>query len=251
MKIIYTVQTYAVYFGILSSPFSTEGYLQPGRWYSTSGTLDITVNGYLVFNIKNNTNDTTTVNPAEWDGTAKIILTSFNPRKLTKKYVAFGDSVTKGAVWHPSYEDRNLNPYTAAYEYQIPTRIAKTLGVENNFVNEGVSGIGYIKIPTSGDKNLVTLIKEYDFTNVELVTIGAGPNDASYPLGTSGSAINDGTICGAIRDIIDYMRENYPKIQLIFIQATPYVSYTATNENNVWFAKGSGPNYWSLNDFDR
>lgn len=256
MKIVYEVGNYSIYIGILSHIYD-KSFSQIVYWTPTSGTLDIIADGYLILNIRSKTNpDNTIIDPAAWDGSVKIELTSFNPRKLTKKYIAFGDSVTKGAVWYPNTELGANDPYIANYEYQIPTRIAKALGIEDNFINAGVSGIGYLKIPQSGTQNLVDLIKSYDFTDVELITIGAGPNDFSYSLGTSGSTAGDGTICGAILEIINYMHENYPKTQLIFIQSTPCVQGdsglqpdgTFLYERNVWITKTPGG--WSLNSFD-
>ena len=171
-----------------------------------------------------------------------------NSRDLIGKYIAFGDSLTKGAVWYPTYEEAvEHSPIIASYEYQIPTRIAKALGIENDFINEGRSGIGYVTVPSSGNQTLVDLIKSYTFTNVELVTIQAGPNDISKPLGTSAAIAEDGTICGAIKEIINYMRESYPTVQLIFIQSTPCLP----PPYDTWSGKGSGINSWSLDDFDK
>ena len=154
------------------------------------------------------------------------------------KYVAFGDSLTWGAVWDM---DQTTSLYQAAKKYQIPTRIAHAIGMENNFVNKAVGGFGYY----AGSQSMTDKIKEYDFTDVELVTIMAGVNDkanASHPLGSADNP-GTGTICGAIKEIIDWFNSNYPKVQLIFIQPTPS-GHLVDN----WGGTLAGG--WSLNTFD-
>ena len=159
--------------------------------------------------------------------------------RLIKKYVAFGDSLTVGAVWNAVND--GTDSHRVLNYMKIPHRIAVALNMEGAYENMGVGGIGYVtKI---ADKNIVDMVKEYDFTDVELVTFMAGPNDTYVSLGFYDSEAGDGTICGAIREIIDYMRENYPKVQLIFIQATPNCPPSI---GTPW----SGRMYWSLDDFD-
>ena len=174
-----------------------------------------------------------------------------SPRSLEKQYVAFGDSITRGSVWNAE-SHKSENWHQAPYKWRIPTRIARAIGSEDSFVNAAIGGIGYITSVEVGgiQKNLVDVIKAYDFTNVEVVTIGGGPNDITQKLGFSDAERNDGTICGAIREIIEYMRANYPKVQLIFIQSTPFAGYTNGQPNNVWTTRGNNGQYWTLDEFD-
>lgn len=168
---------------------------------------------------------------------------ALNVRSLGGKYVAFGDALSLGSVWNTA------NDGTASHrckeEWRIPARIARAIGAQNNFANEAVGGIGYVTKATIGgnQKNIVDLVKAYDFSGVELATFMAGPSDAAVTLGFSDSEAGDGSLCGAIREIIDYMRTNYPKVELIFIQSTPYVG----PDKDVWAGRG----VWSLNDFDK
>lgn len=176
---------------------------------------------------------------AEWFETGK------GDYAVSKKYVAFGDSLTWGAVW-PATQGQTL--YQAAYKYQIPTRIALATGLIDNFVNEGVGGIGYVH--ASGGQTITSKILNYDFTGVELVTIMGGANDATYPGGedlgsADSSTVGDGTICGAIKSIINYIKTNYSKTQIVFIQLPPCRNYV-----DQWGTPLSDSN-WSLNDFDR
>lgn len=159
---------------------------------------------------------------------------------VIKKYVAFGDSLSKGAVWGAS---EGQSAHITEEQYKIPTRIAIALGAIENYDNQAVGGIGYI---TKIDgQNIVDLVKAYDFSDSWIMTCMAGPNDYTAHLGTADdSEANDGTICGAILEIIQYMRTNYPKVQIVFIQSTPFGS-----NPDVWNSKTTGG--WSLNDFER
>lgn len=166
---------------------------------------------------------------------------SVNARHLLGKYVAFGDSLMYGAVWSP---DVGGTLHQCAENLRIPTRIARAVGAVNDFANEAIGGIGYVK--KQGGQNLVDQITGYGngLANVELITIHAGANDKKYvvdntPLGTLDA------ICSAIQTIITFLKTNYPKVQLVIIQPLPS-GYDATYD--PWSKKGSCG--WSMNDFD-
>lgn len=159
---------------------------------------------------------------------------------VSGKYVAFGDSVTWGAIWDL---DQTTSLYQASIDYQIPTRIAIATGMENNFVNEGEGGTGYYN--EGAGQSITEKIMAYDFTGVDLVTIMGGVNDkplSDHPLGTAENPAA-GTICGAVKSIIDWFSANYPAVQIVIIQPTP--SGHLSDPWNGTLAAG-----WSLNDFD-
>ena len=165
------------------------------------------------------------------------------------KYVAFGDSLTYGAVWNDE-NNKALAPHRVKTEWQIPSRIAAAMGFGGNYYNAAVGGAGYV-YSTSGTPTIGESIKAYtgyDTDNVSLVTVMGGANDKlrpEVPLGDATSAADDGSICGAIRGVIAWFKENHPKIQLIFIQPTP----SGLSESiDPWTGRGGGG--WSLNDFD-
>lgn len=172
-----------------------------------------------------------------------IAITPEIPYKTTGKYVAFGDSLTYGAVWSPT---SGTSLHRVKTEWQIPTRIALATGMIENFVNEAIGGIGYLKLESG--ENLVSLIGDYSFDGVELVTIMAGANDKSgFNLGTSADSASENTICGAIRNIIQTIAEKNPKTQIIIIQPTP--SGVDGSTQDVWSTIPSGWK-WSMNQFD-
>lgn len=163
--------------------------------------------------------------------------------KSGAKYVAFGDSITCGAVWSAS---SGTELHQVKNEWRIPTRIALATGMLDNYANEAVGGIGYLK--EQDGQNLIGQISNYTFTDVELVTIMAGANDKSgNALGTYTDAATANTICGAIRNIIQTIATKNPKTQIIIIQPTP--SGVDGNSQDVWSTVPSGWQ-WSMNQFD-
>lgn len=67
MKIHYSVANYDVHFGILET-MNSSSYIEFGSWRTTSGTVTVTQNGYLTFNIRSHSDSTAAINPSDWDG---------------------------------------------------------------------------------------------------------------------------------------------------------------------------------------
>ena len=176
-------------------------------------------------------------------GDWKKIAETLDAYKTDHKYVAFGDSLVYGAVWSAT-EGTALHQVKS--EWRIPTRIALATGFINQYVNEAIGGIGYLK-EVSG-QNLIDQIGDYTFTDVDLVTIMAGANDkAGYDLGTKDDTAETETICGAIRNIIQTIVGKNPKAQIIIIQPPP--SGVNGNTDDVWSTIPTGWE-WSMNQFD-
>lgn len=176
-------------------------------------------------------------------GTWKNWINANDPYGLSigTKYVAFGDSLIWGAVWDM---DQTTPYYRASAKYQIPTRIANSVGMIDDYENLGIGGAGYYAAP-SGNVSVTNAILAYDFTNVELVTIMSGVNDkadSNHPLGSADNP-TEGTICGAVKQIIDFFANNYPRVQIVFIQPTP-----SGHLSDPWAGRLAAG--WSLNDFD-
>ena len=224
---------------------SESGYTN-GHWYYHNGTA--WVDGGAVGGVSLDTSLTIAGAAADAKATGDTITSLSNDIDTVKadlhyrqgKYVAFGDSIVWGSVWSPI---AGTNYHRVREEWRIPTRIAIANGFAENFSNEGIGGIGYLK--KQDGQNLIEQIAEYDFTGVDLVTIQAGGNDkVSYELGTSADAFGAETICGAIRNIIEIITEANPKTQIIIIQPTP--SLIDGTVGDIWF---DGPR-WSLDQFN-
>lgn len=156
-------------------------------------------------------------------------------------YYAFGDSLTYGAVWTP----KDTSPYyqitQASVINQIPSRIANAIGASISFANKGVGGAYFVG---TGTNKIITAIQAQDLSNAKIITIAGGRNDSENTLGDKTSTSGDGTICGAIREILDYVTTNYKKLQIVWIGVTPNTRDNSTVFTRV-FAGG-----WSLNSFD-
>ena len=169
--------------------------------------------------------------------TVSMVTESGAGRSLSGKYVAFGDSLTLGAVYSTT---PGGSLHYANRAYRIPARIARAVGAFDNYEAVAVGGIGYTH-PVS-NQTLVDLITSQGtsfYNGVELVTVMGGANDKLTADGTLDA------ICEAISQIIAYFHENYPTIQLVFIQPLP----SGLDEtHNPWTGRGLGG--WSLVDFD-
>ena len=161
-----------------------------------------------------------------------------NPSR--KQYYAFGDSLMYGAVW----QDQAGGGHTvtqASKEYQIPTRIANAIGAAETMHNQSVGGSYFVG---DGANTIMSAIQSVTMTGAGLITVAGGRNDSDNALGDKNSTVNDGTICGAIKAIIEYIQTNYPKTQIVWIGVTPNTSDNSTVFTKV-FTGG-----WSLNSFD-
>lgn len=169
------------------------------------------------------------------------ILNSSPASPTSPLYYAFGDSLTYGSVWTPIDESPYYQITQASLINQIPTRIANAIGAANSFSNRGVGGSYFVG---TGTNKIITAIQNQDLSNAKIITIAGGRNDSENTLGDKTSTSGDGTICGAIREILDYVTTNYKKLQIVWIGVTPNTSNNATVFTRV-FAGG-----WSLNSFD-
>lgn len=160
---------------------------------------------------------------------------------MKKKYIAFGDSLTYGMLWNTNSNGKAVLTRAETGSW-IPDRIANAVNC-SEYTNCGVGGMGYVITTEDNPDTILTHIKKQNITDCNLITVMAGRNDGLAALGTRASVAADGTICGAIREIIEYIRFQNKSCQIVIIQVTPYTSankpFTATSTSG-----------WSLNDFD-
>lgn len=154
-------------------------------------------------------------------------------------YYAFGDSLMWGALWNGTADNPVITQ--APSGSRIPDRINHAIK-GSDYNNCSVGGMAYT-VANGNIPKMIDYIRTLDISNADLITIAGGRNDGSSPLGTSNSSAGDGTICGAIREIIEYIRGVNPSCQMVVIQVTPY-----TSNNNPWTATSSSG--WSLDSFD-
>ena len=164
------------------------------------------------------------------------------PYQTMPKYVAFGDSLMWGSMWIEQ-EGGTAKIVRCAVNDQMPTRIAQAIGSMYNFQNQAVGGMAYINGPGVTTPTMEEKIKSVDLSGTRIVTLGGGRNDSANPLGTSASLANDGTICGAIKSILDYLTTTFPFMQIVFTQVTP----STNNPDDIFTKKTTGG--WSLDDY--
>lgn len=157
----------------------------------------------------------------------------------SRKYIAFGDSLMWGALWNGTSSDPVVTQ--APLGKRIPDRICNAVRCDT-YENLAIGGMAYTHENGSIQK-MIDWIKAHDISGANLITIAGGRNDGSAQLGTSSSASGDGTICGAIREIVEYIRQVNAACQIVVIQVTPY-----TSANSPWTATSTSG--WTLNSYD-
>ncbi|MBQ0088986.1 MAG: SGNH/GDSL hydrolase family protein [Prevotellaceae bacterium] len=174
---------------------------------------------------------------SEWENTKYNFGELFPLRQ--KKYLAFGDSLTFGALWN----DATPTITQASYGSRIPDRIANAVNCKE-YVNYGVGGMGFVQKSTSNPDTILDHMKKQNIKDASLITVMAGRNDGNIQLGTKDSVEADGTICGALKEVINYIRNQNKTCQIVIIQTTPN-----TSSNNPFGARSNVG--WTLNDVDR
>ena len=164
-----------------------------------------------------------------------------NPYFRDKTYLAFGDSLSYGALWNTGLDGAAVIT-RASVGSRIPDRIANAVNCAH-YENLSVGGMAFCKAGTS-TPTFLNYIKSQDIRSADLITLMGGRNDGDYPLGTSESEPGENTICGQIAAIIEYIRSVNSACQIVVIQVTPY-----TGENQP-FSRVYHNGEWSLDSFD-
>ena len=171
------------------------------------------------------------------------IVDDLSAYKIDVIYSAFGDSLTLGAVWD---DDPATHWYQCDLINQMPTRIANAIG-STNFKNYGVGGSRFVQ-QQPGDNLIGDMIKSVDLSEHDIITIGGGGNDRSTTLGDGDTATaNDGTICGALVDIFEYLNNLYPELQIVMYGVSPMPLPDQTDPQYIYTRKFGGG--WNLNDY--
>ena len=124
-------------------------------------------------------------------------------------YVAFGDSITHG------YK-RTVGGAAQLTDYPYPQTVGNILQM---IPREGANtGSGYIALQSN--RNAVSIIDAYDFSNVNLATLFFGTNDwnANIPLGTiNDTTTNPTTIYGGIKHCVEKIINENAQTTIILI----------------------------------
>ena len=168
--------------------------------------------------------------------------------KSQDNYVAFGDSITHG------YQ-KTVNGVDTISNYQYWKTVGNVLKL--NAVEGANTGSGFVKV--QGNKNALRIIEDYDFTDVNLVTLAFGTNDwnGNIPLGTiddpaingnvntNGTYTNDtNTIYSAIKYCVEKILSVDPKITIILI--TP-INRSQVGSSGATLTKEGNWGYGAIN----
>lgn len=142
---------------------------------------------------------------------------------VNAKMLGVGSNLMTGSVWTSGEFD-----HLADVENRPYSIVAKALNIlDDNVLYKLMSSAGIIY--DSGNGNLVSRIKETDITSYDVIFTQMHYLDLEYfSLGSVASTANDGTVCGAIKDLMTYIRTNNSNCRLIIVGAPPVV-YTTGN----------------------
>ena len=141
-------------------------------------------------------------------------------------YYSFGDSLTVGIT---SGDTGNWSGYPLY------------VGLAANLIshNCAVGGTAYLR--PLNDRTAIDDIKDANIENADLITLAFGRNDSYQPLGTSSDTSGDATVCGKLKEILDYISEENPMAQIVVITPTPTTD---------WGFEDEEPGGWSIDDMN-
>lgn len=137
------------------------------------------------------------------------------------KMLSVGNSILTGAVWQNGSFVENCSYNNAPYGI-----IANAMGIEQTNVNHTLlSDTGLVYKPNVSGRNFLEQIKATDISDFDVILTHIWIADMrTTPLGSDASYAGDGTIAGAVLDLVNYISNNNSKAQLILVSAPP-VSY--------------------------
>ena len=147
-----------------------------------------------------------------WTSWARVDSGNGNPNATM---LSIGNSILTGSV-HINGAYDHLSAYNNA-PYGV---IANAIGVlKNNVTHELHSSAGLIY--DGGNGSCLSVIKATDISGYDVIVTQVSYTDMQYPLGNINSVAGDGTIAGAVKDLVDYINTNNPQCQLLLIAAAP------------------------------
>jgi len=131
------------------------------------------------------------------------------------KMLSIGNSILTGSV-HTNGSFDHLVPYESS-PYGC---IANAIGIPRvNVSHELHSSTGILYNPGGGNFN--NIIAGKDLSAYDVIVTQVSMSDMSYPLGSTSSAANDGSIAGAVKQLVDVVRAKNSKCQIILIAPAP------------------------------
>lgn len=140
-----------------------------------------------------------------------------NERKI--KVYAFGDSITQGYKSSPSGESYS--------DYGGYVGLCDTYNANCQTVNCGNATGGFVHKGNNG-KNGCEILRDTIITDADVITIAYGINDygQNEELGDENSTVNDGTLSGNLRYMIETAIEKAPDASIVVISPLNMWKYT-------------------------
>ena len=164
---------------------------------------------------------------------------------LTNTYAhmySIGNSILTGSVWLDGAYD-HLSAYGNA-PYSV---VANSLHIpKDNVLHKLISSTGLLY--DAGQGNFLKNIKQVDLKNYDclLTHLWINDMDSTFPLGSESSVAGDGSIAGAVMELINYMKTSNSMCQLILVSVPPV---STTIYGDIVFT-GAYPNGSSLNELN-
>lgn len=155
----------------------------------------------------------TEYNYTEW----KSITSGEGGFQTTAKMFSIGNSILTGSVWVNGSYNHLANYGNAPYSV-----IADALQLrESNVSHTLLSSTGLLY--NAGEGNFLTNIKSTDLSeyDVLLTHLWTRDLDSNFSLGTINSQADDGSLAGAVKSLIDYMKTSNGMCQLILVGIPP------------------------------
>lgn len=131
------------------------------------------------------------------------------------KMLSVGNSILTGSV-HINGSFDHLVPYESS-PYGC---IANAIGIpQNNVTHELHSSTGILYDPGQGNFN--EIIQDKDLSGYDVLVTQVSMSDMSYPLGTVNSVAADGSIAGAVKQLVNIVRSSNSKCQIILVAPAP------------------------------
>lgn len=156
-----------------------------------------------------------TSNSAPYTWTAWQSVVSEGVGNSNAHMYSIGNSILTGSVFINGSMD-HLSVYGNA-PYSV---VADAIGIpKSNVVHRLISSTGLVY--DAGEGSFLQNIKQVDLTPYDVLLTHLYTSDMGTTLGTAASTAGDGTIAGAVKDLVDYMRTSNGNCQLILVGVTP------------------------------
>lgn len=151
------------------------------------------------------------------------------------KMVAFDNSIITGTVW----KDEHFDHFTS-YQNSPYAILAQAINIrEHNVVNHYYGGTGLVY--DNGEGSFLENIKSVGITDEDVLLTHFWTHDMQTPIGSIESTAGDGTLAGAVLELVNFMKSQNGLTELILLSIPPadVAPHAGENVFNVPYENGS------------